>query len=75
LLALAGTDSRLVGVAHAAVRIAVLVTSSSFTLRSIRSPTLDDGRAAAYHLGLVVVAVAGVARVVSGVDETVHRAR
>ncbi len=72
LLALAGTDSRLVGVAQAAVPVAVLVASSPFTLRSIRSRTLNYGRAAAYHLGLLVVAVGGVARAVSGVDETVQ---
>jgi modulator of FtsH protease len=70
LLALAGTDSRLIGLAQAAVPVAVLVASSPFTLRSIRSHTLNYGRASAYHVGLVVVAVAGVARVVSGIDQT-----
>ena len=46
LLALAATDSRLVGVAQAAVAIGVLVMSAPFTAAAIRAHRLNYVRAA-----------------------------
>jgi hypothetical protein len=70
LLALAGTRSRWVGVAQAAVPVAVFCASFPFTRRAIRARTLHYGRAAVYHVGLLFVAAAGVVRVADGAHQT-----
>jgi hypothetical protein len=66
LLALAGTRSRLIGVAQFGVAVAAVVMSARFTLAAIRARRLNYWRAAAYHVGLVVVAVAGAIRAAGG---------
>jgi modulator of FtsH protease len=66
LLALAGTDSRLVGVGQAAVAIAVLAMSAPFTAAAIRAHRLNYVRAALYHGGLLVVAAGGAVRALDG---------
>ena len=66
LLALAATDSRLVGVAQAAVAIGVLVMSAPFTAAAIRAHRLNYVRAALYHGGLLVVAAGGAVRALDG---------
>jgi hypothetical protein len=66
LLALAGTASRLVGVAQVAVVAAVLGSSAPFTWAAWRGRHLNVWRAAAYHGGLVVVALGGSMRAAGG---------
>jgi hypothetical protein len=68
LLALAGTGSRLVGVAQLGVAVGVLGLSAPFTIAAARARHLNYARAAVYHAGLLVVAVAGVLRA-AGADE------
>jgi hypothetical protein len=70
LLALAGTDSRLIGVAQAIVAAGALAASYPFTIHAIRERTLNYRRAAVYHLGLALVAVAGLVRALDGGHET-----
>ncbi len=69
LLALAGSSSKLLGLAQVAVVAGVLAVSLPFTANAWRSRTLNYRRAAVYHLGLVLVAVAGLARLVDGVRQ------
>jgi hypothetical protein len=66
LLALAGTSSRLVGLAQALVVAGVLMLSMPFTLGAWRAGSLNYRRAFVYHAGLALVAVAGVVRAVQG---------
>jgi modulator of FtsH protease len=66
LLELAGTDSRWIGVAQLGVAIGAVVLSAPFTLAAMRSHHLNYPRAALYHAGLAVVAVAGVVRAGGG---------
>jgi hypothetical protein len=70
LLALAGTSSRVVGVAQTLVALAALALSLPFTLTAWRARTLNYGRAAVYHAGLVLVGVAGIIRAVGGTRQT-----
>jgi hypothetical protein len=66
LLALAGTASRLVGLAQLAVAIGALVVSSQFTVRAHRARRLNLRRATVYHVGLAVTAAGGLVRAVGG---------
>ena len=66
LLALAGTSSRLIGLAEIGVAVGVFALSSPFTLRAWRARTLNLLRAAVYHAGLVMVVIGGVVRAVQG---------
>ena len=66
LLALAGTPSRLVGVAQMVVGLAVLGLSARFTIHAARARTLKVPRALVYHGGLLVVAVGGAVRAFGG---------
>jgi hypothetical protein len=66
LLALAGTASRLVGLAQLAVALGALAVSSRFTIEAWRARHLNLGRAFVYHAGLLVTAVAGLLRTVGG---------
>jgi CO/xanthine dehydrogenase FAD-binding subunit len=70
LLALAGTDSRLVGVAQVIVAVGAFAASCPFTIRAVRERTLNYRRAAVYHLGLALVAAAGMVRALDGGHET-----
>jgi hypothetical protein len=70
LLALAGTASRLVGVAQLAVIAGVLTLSAPFTFAASRAGTLNYRRAFAYHSGLLLVAIAGIMRAIQGVRQT-----
>ena len=67
LLALAGTSSKLIGLAQIGVAAGVLALSSPFTVRAWRSGGINIRRAVVYHAGLAVVGVAGAMRVVQGV--------
>jgi len=69
LLSLAGTSSRLVGIGQVGVAVAVVALSAPFTKEAIQAHTLNYQRAAIYHLGLGVVAAAGVVRVVRGAHQ------
>jgi hypothetical protein len=64
LLALAGTRSRLIGLAQLGVAIVAVALSAPFTRAAIRARTLNYRRALVYHAGLLVVAAGGVLRVV-----------
>src|SRR6059058_2226143 len=55
LLALAGTDSRLIGVAQALVAAGAFAASYPFTANAIRARSLNYRRAAVYHLGLALI--------------------
>jgi hypothetical protein len=66
LLALAGTASRLVGLAQLVVAVGALVVSSPFTLRAYRARRLNLRRATVYHVGLAVTAAGGLVRAVGG---------
>ena len=66
LLALAGTSSRLIGLAEIGVAVGVFALSSPFTLRAWRARTLNLVHAGVYHAGLVMVVVGGVVRAVQG---------
>jgi hypothetical protein len=66
LLALAGTSSRLVGVAQMAVGLAVLGLSARFTIQARRARRLKHTRAIVYHAGLLVVAAGGGVRAFGG---------
>jgi modulator of FtsH protease len=66
LLALAGTDSRLIGGAELGVAVAAVVLSAPFTLAAMRAHRLNYWRASAYHAGLLIVAAAGVVRAAGG---------
>jgi hypothetical protein len=70
LLALAGTASRVVGLAQTLVALAALALSLPFTLTAWRARTLNYGRAAVYHAGLLLVAVAGIVRTAGGTAQT-----
>jgi modulator of FtsH protease len=70
LLALTGTDSRLIGVAQVIVALGAFAASCPFTMRAIRERTLNYRRAAVYHLGLALVAAAGLVRALGGGHET-----
>jgi hypothetical protein len=70
LLALAGTDSRGIGVAQAIVAVGAFAASYPFTMHAMRAHTLNYGRAAIYHLGLALVLAAGVVRALEGGHET-----
>ncbi|HYV60741.1 MAG TPA: hypothetical protein VFA62_11790 [Acidimicrobiia bacterium] len=67
LLALAGTSSKLVGLAQIGVAVGVLTLSSPFTMRAWQSGSINVRRAVVYHAGLVVVGVAGAMRAVQGI--------
>ncbi|HEY7438767.1 MAG TPA: hypothetical protein VIC35_05170 [Acidimicrobiia bacterium] len=67
LLALAGTASRWVGLAQLAVVAVVLTFSMPFTLAAWRARSLNYRRAFVYHVGLALVAVAGILRLIRGV--------
>jgi hypothetical protein len=69
LLALAGTTSRLIGLAQLAVVAGVLALSAPFTLAASRAGTLNLRRAFAYHAGLALIAVAGITRAVQGIRQ------
>jgi modulator of FtsH protease len=66
LLELMGTDSRWIGVAQVGVAVAAVALSARFTLAAIRGHHLNYPRAAVYHVGLIVVAVAGAVRAFDG---------
>jgi hypothetical protein len=66
LLALAATESSLVGVAQVAVAIGAIVLSAPFTLAAMRARRLNYVRAAFYHGGLLVVAAGGAVRAFGG---------
>jgi hypothetical protein len=66
LLALAGTRSRLVGVAQLGVAVAIVATSARFTIAARRAHNLNYARASVYHAGLAVVAVGGGIRAFGG---------
>jgi hypothetical protein len=66
LLALAGTASRLVGVAQLAVALGALAVSTRFTIEAWRARHLNLRRAFVYHAGLLVTAAAGLLRAVGG---------
>jgi hypothetical protein len=66
LLALAATDSRLVGVAQFAVAIGAILLSAPFTAAAVRARRLNYVRAAFYHGGLLVVAAGGAVRAFDG---------
>jgi modulator of FtsH protease len=69
LLALAGTSSRLIGLAQIGVTVGVLALSSPFTIRAWRSGSINVRRAVVYHAGLAVIGVAGALRAVQGVTK------
>jgi hypothetical protein len=69
LLALAGTSSKLVGLAQIGVTVGVLALSSPFTVRAWRTGTMNIRRAVVYHAGLTFVAVAGALRAIQGVTQ------
>jgi hypothetical protein len=69
LLALAGTRSRFVGVAQLAVVAGALALSMPFTRAARRAGTLNYRRALAYHVGLALVAAAGLVRALQGVRQ------
>ena len=58
LLALAGTESRLIGLVQLLVVVVVLTQSMPFTLAAWRAGSLNYGRAFVYHAGLAFVASA-----------------
>jgi modulator of FtsH protease len=66
LLALAGTRSRLIGLAEIAVVGVVLALSLPFTRAAWRAGTINYRRAIVYHAGLALVAGAGLVRFVQG---------
>ena len=66
LLALAGTDSRLIGVAQTAVAAGAFAASCPFTIHAIREHSLNYRRAAVYHLGLALIGAAGIVRALDG---------
>lgn len=66
LLALAGTQSRLVGLAQVVVAIAAVATSAPFTLAAMRVHRLNYPRAIVYHAGLLVIAAGGAVRALGG---------
>jgi modulator of FtsH protease len=70
LLALAGTASRLIGLAQLAVIAGVLTLSTPFTLAARKAGTLNYPRAFAYHLGLALVAIAGIMRAIQGTRQS-----
>jgi modulator of FtsH protease len=70
LLALAGTASRLIGLAQVAVVAGVLALSMPFTIAAARAGTLNYRRAIAYHIGLALVAIAGLMRAFQGVRQS-----
>jgi hypothetical protein len=70
LLALAGTASRLVGLAQLGVVAGVLTLSTPFTLAAWRAGTLNYRRAFAYHSGLALIAIAGIMRVIQGIRQS-----
>src|SRR5205823_410639 len=72
LLALAGTDSRLIGVAEVFVVAVVLTLSMPFTLAAFRAGSLNYRRASVYHTGLALVALAGILRAAQGMHPHVE---
>jgi hypothetical protein len=66
LLALAGTSSKLIGVAEIGVAVGVFALSSPFTMRALRARSLNIRRAIVYHAGLAMVVVAGAVRAIQG---------
>jgi hypothetical protein len=70
LLALAGTGSRLVGIAQAIVAAGAFALSCPFTINAIREQSLNYRRAAIYHLGLVLVVSGGLVRALGGDRQT-----
>ena len=66
LLALAGTSSKVIGLAEIGVAVGVFALSSPFTLRAWRARSLNIRRAIVYHAGLVVVVAAGAVRAIQG---------
>ena len=67
LLGLAGTSSKLIGLAQVGVAVGVLALSNQFTRRAWRSRSMNVRRAVVYHAGLAFIGVAGVFRAVQGV--------
>jgi hypothetical protein len=72
LLALAGTDSKLVGLAQIFVVVVVLTLSMPFTLAAMRARSLNYGRASVYHARLALVALAGILRLIQGVHQHIE---
>ena len=66
LLALAGTSSKLIGLAEIGVAVGVFALSSPFTMRALRARSLNIRRAIVYHAGLAMVVVAGTVRAIQG---------
>ena len=66
LLALAGTSSKLIGLAEIGVAVGVFALSSPFTMRALRARSLNIRRAIVYHAGLAMVVVAGAVRAIQG---------
>jgi modulator of FtsH protease len=66
LMALAGTASRWIGAAQLAVAIGTVILSTPFTREAHRSGRINYRRAFVYHLGLLVVATAGLVRAAGG---------
>ena len=71
LLALMGSTTRWIGLAQAAVALVTFGLSSQFTLPALRARRLNVPRALAYHAGLLIVAIGGLARL-ADVDERVY---
>jgi hypothetical protein len=69
LLGLAATSSRLVGLLQLAVAVGVLGLSTPFTMTAWRARRLNYPRAVVYHVGLVVVAAAGIVRAIDGASQ------
>lgn len=61
-LALAAFPALVVGATQSLVAAAILAGSAPFTLNAIRARQLNYKRAAVYHIGLVLVIVAGLLR-------------
>ncbi len=66
LLALAGTESALIGLAQLVVALGAVAVSAPFTLAAIRVHRLNYPRAIAYHAGLLVIAAGGAVRALDG---------
>ena len=66
LLALAGTSSKLIGLAEIGVAVGVFALSNRFTVRALRARSLNIRRALVYHAGLAMVVVSGAVRAIQG---------
>src|SRR5437667_431419 len=75
LLALAGTSSRLIGLAEIGVAVGVFALSSPFTLRAWRARALNPPRAAASHAGRGRVVIGARVRAGQGAGRRGRRTR